>query len=272
MRRCDFLEMPDSLAAALGGGDAFAHVMTLQGEVFRDMPGRKTQRVWLDGRPYFVKQHFGVGWREIFKNLMLLRLPIISARTEWNAIHRLQQLGVATTPAVAFGSRGCNPATRRSFVITEDLGAILSLEDFCRDWGTRPPPPRLKRRLIVAVAELARTLHGNGMNHRDFYICHLCLDAVRLQQDEIFLYLIDLHRVGIHARLPERARMKDMAALYFSAMDCGLDNRDRLRFLKHYRQRKLREVLRDEAGFWEQVSHRAGKLYVKFQRLMRASG
>lgn len=263
------LEMPPHLAEALGGGDVFEKVMTLQGEVFRDVPGRKTLRVWLEGKPYFVKQHFGVGWREIFKNLLSLRLPIIGAETEWKAIYKLHQLGIATTPAVAYGYRGFSPASMRSFLITEDLGAIISLEDFCRNWGAQPPPPRLKRRLITAVAQLACTLHDHGLNHRDFYICHLCLDAKRLESGELFLYLIDLHRVGIHAELPTSARMKDMAALYFSALDCGLSVRDKLRFLRHYRQRRLRDVLRDETGFWEAVSRRADKLYAKFQRLMQ---
>ncbi len=262
----EHLQMPQALAEALGGGDVFGRVMALQGEVFRDVPGRKTLRVQLNGKFYFVKQHFGVGWREIVKNLLSLRLPIVSAETEWRAIHRLQQLGIATTPAVAYGRRGANPASMQSFLITEDLGAIVSLEDFCRNWATSPPEPRLKRRLITAVARLARTLHDNGMNHRDFYICHICLDARKLQNDEIFLYLIDLHRVGIHGSLPVSARMKDMAALYFSALDCGLGQRDILRFLSYYSG--LRHALVHDAGFWRKVATRAAKLYQKFQRHM----
>lgn len=262
----EHLEMPQSLANALGGGDVFARVMALQGEVFRDVPGRKTLRVELAGQSYFVKQHFGVGWREIFKNLLSLRLPVISAKTEWDAIHRLQQLAIATTPAVAYGWRGVSPASLQSFLITEDLGEIISLEDFCRDWASRPPSSRLKRRLITAVARLARTLHDNGMSHRDFYICHICLDARKLQSDEIHLYLIDLHRVGIHGSLPVSARMKDMAALYFSALDCGLGQRDILRFLSYYSG--LRLALVRDASFWQKVNTRAAKLYEKFQRHM----
>lgn len=266
----NLLEMPAELRAAFGD-DAFDAVMQLDGEVFRDVPGRKTIRVDIDGSSCFVKQHFGVGWREVFKNLFSLRLPIVSARTEWQAIRRLDAIGIPTTPALAFGERGCDPSRRQSFVITRDLGDIVSLEDFCRDWPQSPPPPRLRRRLVVAAAQLARRLHDHGFNHRDFYICHLCLDRPRLAQDDIHLYLIDLHRVGMHRRISETARLKDMAALYFSALDIGLTRRDCLRFLRAYRQRPLRETLRKERRFWRKVADRAARLYHKFHGRMPAS-
>lgn len=237
--------------------------MQLHGVVFRDVVGRQTIRVTLGGNSYFVKQHFGVGWGEIFKNLLTGRLPILGAATEWQAIQRLNELGIPTTPAVAFASRGHNPARQQSFVITRDLGDIVSLETLCANWKANPPDPAFKRRLILAVAALARKLHDNGLNHRDFYICHLCLDRVRLAHGEILLYLIDLHRVGIRDVISPTARMKDIAALYFSALDIGLTRRDCLRFIRHYR-----DTLRTERKFWRQVDIRARKLYDKFHGCM----
>lgn len=258
--------IPQTIREQLPAGDAFAHIMGLRGEVFRDMPGRLTLNFKLGGQSYFVKQHFGVGWREIFKNFLSLKLPIIGAKTEKLAIEKLYQIGIPTTPLVAFGEKGCNPATQQSFVITQDLGDITSLETLCADWKNKPPPSRLKRRLIVAVAKIAQKLHDGGMNHRDFYLCHFCLDNVALKHDEIKLYLIDLHRVGIVERISVSARMKDMAGLYFSAMDIGLTKRDYLRFLSVYRQQPLVNTLNNESGFWHKVSLRADALYKKFQR------
>ena len=261
---CNQLEMPLELSKALGGGDVFERVMELQGQVFRDVPGRRTIRLNLAGHSCFVKLHFGVGWREIFKNLFSLRLPIVSALTEWRAIRRLTELGIPTTPAVAYGCRGTSPARWRSFVITEDLGDIISLEDFCRDWAKNPPPLHLKRQLISAVAHIAHTLHDNGLNHRDFYLCHFCLDAKRLSAGEIRIYLLDLHRMGIRSIILQSACKKDMAALYFSTLDIGLTRGDYLRFLCHYRGMRLRELFRSEQAFWVQVDRRARKLYNKF--------
>jgi heptose I phosphotransferase len=258
------LWLAEGMAEKLPAGDVFEAAMSLRGEVFRDMPGRKTMRVLLGDRAYFVKQHFGVGWAEIFKNILSGKTPILGAETEWQAIHRLDVLGIPTMTAVGFGSQGLNPAARRSFLLTEDLGDIVSLEDFCCDWVENPPPLRLKRQLLAAVAGIARILHDNGLNHRDFYLCHFCLDARRLAAGEVHLYLLDLHRMGMRPVLAQSDRMKDLAALYFSALDIGLSTRDCLRFLRLYRGRGLKRIAAMERGFWDQVAARAAKLYVKF--------
>jgi len=262
---CNELEMPPEIRAVFEGGDVFPQVMDLQGEVFRDVPGRRTLRFEANGRSYFVKLHHGVGWREIFKNLSSLRLPILSAATEARAIKKLDELGIPTTPLVAYGCRGRSPASLKSFVITRDLGDIVSLETLCADWPHNPPTLGFKRYLIREVAGLARKFHDNGMNHRDFYICHLCLDNAVLAAGKIHLYLIDLHRVGIRGEIRPADRMKDIAALYFSAMDAGLTRRDYFRFLKTYRQRPLRQILDEERNFWERVDKRARYLHGKFQ-------
>lgn len=238
--------------------------MRLNGRVFRDVPGRKTIQVDLGGQSLFVKQHFGVGWGEVLKNLSSLRLPVFSAATEWNAIQRFGEAGIPTTPAVAYGERGLNPVTRRSFLITQDLGDIVSLEDYCRDWASHPPQLRLKRQLLAEVARLTRLLHEHGMNHRDLYLCHFCLDHGLLQQGQIRIYLIDLHRVGIRPRISETARLKDLAALYFSVLDIGLSDRDYLCFLRLYRGEKLSQTLAVDRNFWQRVSERACVLYEKF--------
>jgi heptose I phosphotransferase len=265
---CNTLQMPPELGDAFGTQDAFERVMALEGEVFRDVRGRRTIRFESKGRSYFAKLHYGVGWGEIFKNLLTLRLPIVSAKTEWDAIHRLDQIGIPTTPAVAYGCQGLSPAALRSFVITQDLGDIVSLETLCADWASAPPDGRFKRRLIVAVAELARKLHDHGLNHRDFYLCHLCMDRQQVTKEALRLYLIDLHRVGIRSEIREVDRMKDIAALYFSAMHCGLSRRDILRFLRHYRPQGLRATLADDASFWRKVNVRAERLYLKFHGKM----
>jgi heptose I phosphotransferase len=259
------LDMPAALSR-LFADDAFEEVMRLKGKVFRDVPGRKTIQVELSGQSLFVKQHYGVGWSEVLKNLSSLRLPVFSAATEWRAIRRFGEIGIPTTPAIAYGERGLNLVTRRSFLMTQDLGDIVSLEDFCRDWGSQPPPLQLKRQVLAEVARITRLLHEHGMNHRDLYLCHYCLDRHLLEQGKIRIYLIDLHRVGIRPSITQTARLKDLAALYFSVLDIGLSNRDYLRFLRLYRGQRLSRILRNEQGFWRRVSDRADMLYTKFHK------
>lgn len=249
------LELPSTLRR-LFGQDPFSEIMRLQGRVYRDVIGRRTMKVNLGNDSYFIKQHFGVGWREIFKNILSFKTPILGAMTEVQAIKKLVEIGIATTPLVAYGVKGLNPATQQSFVITEDLGDITSLEDVCEDWKNNPPQAQFKRNVVIAMAKLAARLHGAGLCHRDFYLCHLALKKERLAQGEIELILVDLHRMLLGQKSNGSAVMKDIAGLYFSAMDCGFTAEDWELFKQHY--------LSQSATFWTKAEARANQLYAKF--------
>ncbi|MBS7325746.1 MAG: lipopolysaccharide core heptose(I) kinase RfaP [Thiopseudomonas sp.] len=247
--------------------DIFAAAEALQGEVFRELEGRRTLRTEVDGRGYFVKIHRGIGWGEIVKNLLSAKLPVLGARNEYLAIRRLEEAGVDTMTAVAFAERGGNPAKQHSFIITEELAPTISLEDYCMNWPQQPPAFALKKLLLERVAEMAGTMHRAGVNHRDFYICHFLLHTDRPAEDaSLKLSLIDLHRAQTRRQTPRRWRNKDLAALYFSALDIGLTQRDTLRFLQVYFQQPLRKILQDEAQLLGWLEKKADKLYQRKQR------
>ena len=182
--------------------------------------------------------------------------------------------GCLCAPSVMVGTcRGfacessTNPAKQRSFIITVDIGANISLEQLTENWSTESPPPPLKRQLIRHVASISRKLHRSGLNHRDYYICHFLLTIPHgsgaLTVDNLSLYLIDLHRVQIRRYTPQRWILKDLAGLYFSSMDIGLTNRDFLRFLKTYRGKPLRDIIQGESRFLARIQKRAINLYLK---------
>ena len=53
--------------------------MNIDGEVVKHVvKSRRIIRFDRHGRQFYMKCHYGVGWREIFKNLLTLRLPVIS--------------------------------------------------------------------------------------------------------------------------------------------------------------------------------------------------
>jgi UDP-glucose:(heptosyl)LPS alpha-1,3-glucosyltransferase len=245
--------------------DMFNQLMSLRGQTFRELEGRRTQRVLWQDQAYFIKQHFGVGWKEIFKNLSQLRLPVVSAKNEWLAIQKLTQLGIPTQEVVGFGCRGNNPARLESFLMTKELTSIMSLEDLCRNWATVPPTADLKHALIREVARMARVMHEHGVNHRDFYICHFLLDLKSPLPPfkAPKLYIIDLHRAQIRPTTPMRWKIKDLAGLYFSSKDIGLTSRDRWRFIKAYCEKPLRDVLTKDSTFWQKVKQRGDKTYQK---------
>ena len=245
--------------------DTFEYIMNIEGDIYRQMDGRRTLRFDLAGRSWFLKAHSGIGWREIFKNLLQLRLPVTGARPEWRGIKKLQSLAIETMPLVAYGQRGLNPACMHSFVVTEDLTGTESLETVSASWDPAGADLGLKRVMIERIAHIARTLHYNGVNHCDFYLAHFLLKARNADiTDNPHLYVIDLHRMQLRHRTPRRWVIKDLAALFFSSMDAGLTRRDMYRFMVLYSDMPLRAILQKQAPFWTGVRIRACGLYRSF--------
>lgn len=245
------LFLDSDFTAAWQGKDPFREAVGLEGEVFRHVKSRQTFRFSMNGKSYFAKIHHGIGWREIFKNLLQLKLPVLGAGNEYHAIRLLEQVGVPTMTPCAYGSYGSNPAKIESFIITAELTDTISLEDYCVEWAKTPPAFRQKSALIRQVARMAATMHDSGLNHRDCYICHFLLKKETLDD----LYVIDLHRAQRRTQIPWRYRVKDVAGLYFSAMDIGLTRRDLLRFMAVYGHHNPK--------FWHSVQATAKKLYRK---------
>lgn len=232
-------------------------------DVYRNKEGRKTLRFDYLGRSRFLKLHSGIGWAEVLKNLLQGRLPVLAATNEYRAVEALRNIGVDTMSVAAYARRGRNPAAIESMIVTDDLVGTVSLEDYCANWTSSPPVPATRMRLIKKLADSARRMHGAGINHRDFYLCHFHLEQASLEQPAPRCYLIDLHRAQLRHRTPRRWRVKDLAGLYFSAMDCGLSYRDLLRFMRHYSDAGLKQALGIDRRMWRQVEYRARLLYRK---------
>jgi len=249
------------LARHWQGCDAFSAAFALSGPVARELEQRQTLAFQLEGRRFFVKRHRGVSWKDVFKNLLQGRLPVVSARNEYLALERLRALGLRVPVVAGYGRRGWLPARFQSFLVTEDVGPHSSLEQLCRDWPQQPPSVARKRALLQEVADIARRLHAAGICHRDFYLCHFLQTS-----EQESLVLIDLHRALIRRPLARRWIVKDLGSLYFSALEAGLTRRDLLRFVARYRQRPWRSVLAEEAGFWHDIRERALRLYRRGKR------
>lgn len=255
------MEIDSCFQKKLGNEKTFQFFMSIQGELYRSMNGRKTLRFYLGANGFFIKQHFGIGWKEVFKNLSQLKLPVIGAKTEYKAIRYLQTLDIETMDIVGFSQKGINPAATKSFLITKELDNTTSLEDYCMNWPDQSPSFREKQLLLKKVAKIVRKMHINGLNHRDLYICHFLLRKdTEEAEDNSHLFLIDLHKAQIRKIVPERWLIKDLSALYFSAMHIGLTHRDFLRFIKIYRGQSLRSLFSTELVFWDKVARKAALL------------
>lgn len=237
---------------------------------------RRIFRFERGGRYFYMKVHYGVGWGEIFKNLLQLKMPIIGAEHEWRAIRAFNQpnVDIATTPLVAWGKQGWNPATQRSFIITDALDDTVDLEHWLPElekWPKQAERLRLKRAIIQRLGDIAKRLHSNGMNHRDFYLCHFRLDISKAEglpsTENLQLYLMDLHRVEQRDDLPERWAVKDIAGLLFSALfdskGIVLNRSDIIRFIDAYTENGWRHALVKNKQFYRKVLQRIMRTYKK---------
>lgn len=255
------IELKPPFDALWQNKDPFIEADKLHGKVFRALETRKTLRFEVEGHSYFIKIHYGTTLKEVLKNLISFRLPVLGADREWNAIHRLTQVGVDTMNGRAFGQKGINPLRRHSFIITEDLTPTISLEDYCANWLNEPPLFPTKQMIIRRVAEMVRGMHKAGINHRDCYICHFLLHLPFTEkEDELKISVIDLHRAQLRTSVPMRWRDKDLIGLYYSSLNIGLTQRDIFRFMKIYFALPLKEILKQEQALIEKVSRKAEKI------------
>lgn len=237
-------------------------------KVVRRFKNRHTGRFVRRGRAFYIKVHAPAGWWPIADDLLRLRAPQIGARSEWLALDAMCRHGIAAPPLVAYGEEGRTPASKRSFVITEEIAPAISLEDLASRRDNLAP--LLRRRLVASLADIARALHTNGINHRDFYLCHFLLTSpsgeTSMDDERFQLFLIDLHRAQQRARTPRRWIVKDLAGLLFSAMDVRLSARDLALFMRRYCRTSARSAMRDNYDLWRAVVRRADRLYRKCHR------
>ena len=251
------------------GEDVFQEIFAREGKVVRHKEGRKTFRFEFEGKAYYAKAHAGIGWSEIFKNLLTCKWPVIDASNEWHAIRRLNQVGVPTAELVGYGARGWNPARRQSFVLMRELKEQVELEAFFLHMGGLKGRRRmaLKRQLIQKVAEMTRHLHSTGINHRDLYLCHYQIEDRDWEQwsaeQPVKVVLLDLHRAQARSTVPRRWLIKDLGALLYSSMDKEVNNGDIMVFLEAYSGSTSREFLRTHRELCRKVIARAQAFCVK---------
>lgn len=268
------VELRGAFSEAWRLDEAFEKASNVDGHIVRAIANRVTRRFELDGNGYYCKWHNGVGWGEILKNLIRLRMPVISAATEWKALNKLQELQIPCPTPLAYGVSAEGYAKRCSFIITKEIENLESVDVVLRRFNESKEPLTFRSmfKLIVTIADIARKMHLAGMNHRDFYLCHFMIDKegeMKLAQSKSpTIYLMDLHRAQMRNEVPYRWLVKDLGGLYFSALDLGIGKRHFLRFLKFYFDADLRAILEKRRGLLSAIKKRAVRTYARdFGRL-----
>lgn len=184
--------------------------------------------------PVFLKRYRRPPLREQLRRMWEFKLRRGSAEREMHFARHLGILGINTMRRIAFGSRmrGCFEVS--GFGITGGVPGE-SMETLVALWSADAaslPAPSERRDIIEQLAKVAFRLHGNGLFHRDLYLCHVFMS--HRDDGGIVLSLIDLGRMIRGGVRLERWRVKDLAALAYSSPSPLVTRADRVRFLYHY--------------------------------------
>jgi heptose I phosphotransferase len=225
----DFSEFLDA-----SGLDSFDDFMRLEGMVAKStVRERSTQRLDLEGVTVYIKKHFFPGIREILKNFLRFRFPL-GALNEWRALLAFHAHNIPTMTPICAGSKPLLwKIEKESFLLTDDLGEASRLDDFLKLNGAIPCRGEVletKKSILENLADITRRMHSAGMNHKDYYLCHILMD------NRERLYVIDLHRVNVRDKVGKRWMVKDLAALLFSSLEVPVTHGQRLAFYKRYMQ------------------------------------
>ena len=225
----DFSEFLD--ASGLASVDDF---MQLEGVVVKSaVRERSTQRLNLEGVTVYVKKHFFPGVREVLKSFLRFKFPL-GALNEWQALLAFHAHNIPTMTPICAGRKPLlGKIEKESFLLTENLGEASRLDDFLKRNSAIPCRGKVletKKRILENLADITRRMHSAGINHRDYYLCHILMD------NRERLYVIDLHRVNARDKVGKRWMVKDLAALLFSSLEVPVTHGQRLAFYKRYMQ------------------------------------
>jgi heptose I phosphotransferase len=212
---------------------------------------RRTSGFERGGRGFYLKVYAGVGWKELWKNWLQGKRPVVDALTEVRALERCRELGIACPRLAACGARGRNPARRRSFVVTEAIEDAERLSFLLARELAAGRAPKLRAAVARSLGSLARRLHGAALAHQDFHLDHFL--ARTGPGGELELVLLDLHRMLPRRPRSTRWRVKDLATLLASVRALAPTRSDRLRFARAY-------GLEPSDPLWARVERRSGTL------------
>jgi tRNA A-37 threonylcarbamoyl transferase component Bud32 len=223
----DFSELLDT-----SGLHSFDDFMRLEGTIVKSaVRERSTQRLDLEGVTVYVKKHFFPGIREILKNFLRFRFPL-GALNEWRALLAFHAHNIPTMTPICAGRKPLLwKIEKESFLLTDDLGEAHRLDDFLKINGAIPCRGEVfktKKKILENLADITRRMHSAGINHKDYYLCHILMD------NRERLYVIDLHRVNVRDKVGKRWMVKDLAALLFSSLEVPVTHGQRLAFYKRY--------------------------------------
>tara|TARA_R110002124_G_scaffold195516_4_gene362557 strand:+ start:10497 stop:11330 length:834 start_codon:yes stop_codon:yes gene_type:complete len=249
---------------------AFDNILSYKGQVVRNVANRTTVKIKIGNSEYFIKQHnaqtYKATLKEVLKNFLAFKKPVLSALNEVQAIWQLEKLGIDTLTVSGYGFQKINLFKNKSFIITESLEPAMDLNDLNKivKGLNSKQSYILKRNLIKKISKVTKSMHENYLVHQDFYLCHFLY-----KNDKLFL--IDLHRMQkVNKLFFNYRKIKELADLFFSTKCVKeISKTDVFYFIKCYFDNNcLKDIFakKTNKSNFHKIELRANRLYKKAVR------
>jgi heptose I phosphotransferase len=204
-------------------------------------------------RTFYIKRHNSefIGLSRLFSRLFSRR-SLSQGRLEFENICDFRKYNLPTVVPVVAGEKFSHFFWTKSFLITEDFSPFISLEALLENqpqFFLGPKGENRKHILLKEVAVLARIMHQNGFNHRDFNATHILLNYNN-ESDIPQIALFDLQRVEKRKYFRFRWKIKSIARLNYTLPDDIFNIKDRIYILLSYKDKKSFNFLDRMQWFW----------------------
>lgn len=204
-------------------------------------------------RTFYIKRHNSefIGLSRLFSRLFPRR-SLSQGKLEFENICDFRKNNLPTAVPVAVGEKFSRFFWVRSFLITEDFSPFISLEALLENQAqvlSGPKGENKKRILLKEIAVLARRMHKNGFNHRDFNATHILLNYNN-GSDIPQIALFDLQRVEKRKYCRFRWKIKSIARLNFTLPDDIFNIKDRISIFLSYKEKRSLNFIDRMQWFW----------------------
>ena len=167
-----------------------------------------------DRKVLFMKRFDHPHFKDIVDTLRAFGGFVSQAGVEWRNARLLLDNGIGAYRPVCMGERTHWKMEKQSFFITEELDQACLRDFVTSSWHTLDRAAQ--DHIIVAMASLARTLHGLNIAVPDLVVWHLYFEPATIA-DDMPWSIIDLHRMrqGIRS---QRRKARDMSRLCWSML------------------------------------------------------
>jgi Lipopolysaccharide kinase (Kdo/WaaP) family. len=244
------------------------------GETIKNIRARAVIRIEIqyrgEKRRFYLKRHN----QEcvVFRRLLAFfypKLALSQGLREFGNICDFRKYNLPTVAPVAAGENFPRFFHVRSFLITEDFSPFISLEDLLRDrpqFLTGKDGVARKKILLKKVALLARRMHQEGFNHRDFNATHILLHYGN-GSDIPKIALFDLQRVDRRRFLKFRWMIKSLSELNYTLPDGLFEAEDRIYLFQAYKGKNRLRCWDRLQWFW--ITRKTVRIRKHTEKMMR---